>query len=125
MGELGFKRYENNEILVDKNNIVEDVKKDSLVERAVYKLLPSSKNPFDFPEDLIQDIYVILLDMDDSMLEGLYIRKELPFYIIRITRNQLLSKNSRYYYNYIKFRKDSEDIQEYKDTIAEDRGRIY
>ena len=39
-----------------KCDVVEKLYKDGTVDRIIYKLLSSSKNPFDCPEDLIQDI---------------------------------------------------------------------
>lgn len=109
---------------MDNNSIVESIKKDSLVEKAVYKMLPSSKNPFDYPKDLCQDVYVILLEKDNVILDGLYQRGELPFYILKIVKNQLLSANSRYYYTYIKFQANSDDLEKAAHIFEEDRRRV-
>lgn len=102
------------------DNIITTIKKDSLVERIVYSMLPSSRNPFDFPDDLIQDLYLYLLQKDQCFIERLYLSGELPFYILRMTRNQLLSKNSPYYYRYIKFRFSSEQIEGQEDKFISD-----
>lgn len=107
-----------------KYEIIEELAETKQIEKIITKMLKDSKNPFDAPDDLIQDIYVILLEKSDEFIEGLYERKELGFFILRIVRNQLLSKNSPYYYTYIKERANSEDIEgEGYENIPEDIGR--
>ena len=109
-----------------KIEVVDIIARDHLVEKIVFKLLPASKNPFDCPEDLIQDLYLILLNSDENLIVALYNKKELGFYILRISRNQLLSKNSPYYTKYIKFRAQSDDLTQAANTIfEEDRRRVY
>ena len=94
-----------------KYEVVDIIAREHLVEKIVYKLLPCSKNPFDYPQDLIQDIYLILLNGDENLIVSLYNKGELGFYILRISRNQLLSKNSPYYTKYIKFRAKSDELE--------------
>ena len=109
-----------------KYEVVDIIAREHLVERIVNKLLSSSKNPFDCPEDLIQDLYLILLNSDENLIVALYNKGELGFYILRISRNQLLSKNSPYYTKYIKFRAQSDDLTQAANTIfEEDRRRVY
>lgn len=106
-----------------KCDVVEKLYKDGTVERIVYKILSSSKNPFDCPQDLIQDIYLILLKGDENLIVTLYNKGELGFYLLVVVRNQLLSVNSRYYYNYIKFRAQSDDLTQAASTIPEEDTR--
>ena len=109
-----------------KYDVVDSIAKEHLVDRIVNKLLSSSKNPFDCPEDLIQEIYLLLLQKDDNLIVNLYNKGEIGFYILRISRNQLLSKNSPYYTKYIKFRAQSDDLTQAANTIfEEDRRRVY
>lgn len=103
-----------------KYEVVDIIAREHLVEKIVYKLLPCSKNPFDYPEDLIQDIYLILLNSDENLIVALYNKEELGFYILRISRNQLLSKNSPYYTKYIKLGANSDDISEAAHIPIED-----
>lgn len=106
--------------------IVDELSKNSIVEKIIYKLLPCSKNPFDYPQDLIQDIYLILLNSDENLIVALYNKGELGFYLLKIARNQLLSKNSPYYTKYIKFGAQSDDLTQAANTIfEEDRRRVY
>ena len=99
---------------------VDIISREHLVEKIVYKLLPCSKNPFDYPEDLIQDIYLILLNGDENLIVALYNKGELGFYILRISRNQLLSKNSPYYQKYIRFLANSDEINKASNIVTED-----
>ena len=109
-----------------KYEVVDIIAREHLVERIVNKLLSSSKNPFDCPEDLIQDIYLLLLQKDDDLIVNLYNKDEIGFYLLKIARNQLLSKNSPYYTKYIKFRAQSDDITQAANTIfEEDRRKVY
>ena len=77
-----------------KCDVVEKLYKDGTVDRIIYKLLSSSKNPFECPEDLIQDIYLLLLQKNDDLIVNLYNKGEIGYYLLKIARNQLLSKNS-------------------------------
>ena len=106
--------------------IIDELSRTNTVEKIVYKLLPCSKNPFDCPEDLIQDLYLILLQKDDDLIVNLYNKDEIGFYLLKIARNQLLSKNSPYYTKYIKLGANSDDLTQAANTIfEEDRRRVY
>ena len=93
-----------------KSDVLDIIAREHLVDRIVNKLLSSSKNPFDCPQDLIQDIYLILLNSDENLIVALYNKGELGYYILKVARNQLLSKNSPYYQKYIRFQSNSDDI---------------
>ena len=101
-----------------KYDVVDIIAREHLVDRIVTKLLSSSKNPFDCPEDLIQDIYLLLLQKDDNLIVNLYNKGEIGFYLLKISRNQLLSKNSPYYTKYIKLRAQSDDLTQAANTIT-------
>lgn len=103
-----------------KYDVLDIIAREHLVEKIVYKLLPCSKNPFDCPEDLIQDIYLILLNSDENLIVTLYNKGELGFYLLKIARNQLLSKNSPYYQKYIRFQSNSDDITQATNIPTED-----
>ena len=103
-----------------KYEVLDIIAREHLVERIVNKLLSSSKNPFDCPEDLIQDIYLLLLQKDDDLIVNLYNKGEIGFYLLKIARNQLLSKNSPYYTKYIKFRAYSDEITQATNITTED-----
>lgn len=103
-----------------KSEIIEELFNNGTVEKIVYKLLSSSKNRFDAPDDLIQDIYLLLLEKEDELVISLYNKNQLGFYLLKIARNQLLSKNSPYYTKYIKFRAYSDEITQAANITTED-----
>lgn len=102
-----------------KYEVINIIAREHLVDRIVNKLLSSSKNPFDCPEDLIQDIYLLLLQKDDDLIVNLYNKGEIGFYLLKIARNQLLSANSPYYTKYIKFGANSDELEKVNDFIDE------
>ena len=101
-----------------KYDVLDIIAREHLVDRIVTKLLSSSKNPFDCPEDLIQDVYLLLLQKDDNLIVNLYNKGEIGFYLLKIARNQLLSKNSPYYTKYIKLGAQSDDLTQAANTIT-------
>ena len=107
-----------------KYEIIDELSKNATVEKIVNKLVSSSKNRFDFPDDLIQDIYVLLLEKDEDLIVNLYNKGELGFYLLKVVRNQLLSKNSPYYTKYIKFRAYSDELDKAAHIIENDRRGI-
>lgn len=107
-----------------KYEIIDELSKNATVEKIIFKLLPCSKNPFDCPEDLVQDIYVLLLEKDDKLIIDLYNKGELGFYLLKIAKNQLLSANSPYFYKYIKFREHSDELDKAAHIIENDRRGI-
>lgn len=107
-----------------KYEVVDIIAREHLVERIVNKLLSSSKNPFDCSEDLIQDIYLLLLQKDDDLIINLYDKGELAYYLLKIVRNQLLSVNSKYYYTYIKLGAQSDGLEKAANIISEVGRRV-
>ena len=105
---------------MNKWEIVDELSKNNTVEKIIYKLLPASKNRFDCPDDLVQDIYVLLLEKDDKLIIDLYNKGELGFYLIKIARTQLLSKNSPYYCKYIRLLSQPDDITQAANTVFEE-----
>lgn len=103
-----------------KYEVVDIIAKEHIVERIVNKLLSSSKNPFDCPEDLIQDVYLLLIEKSDKLIVDLYERGELGYYILKVVRNQLLSVNSKYYYTYIKLGANSDELEKGAHIPTED-----
>lgn len=100
--------------------IIDELSRSNTVEKIIFKLLPCSKNPFDCPEDLIQDIYLLLLQKDDNLIINLYNKGEIGYYLLKIARNQLLSKNSPYYTKYIKFGSNSDELEKGTHITTED-----
>ena len=103
-----------------KLEVIDELSRSHTVEKIIFKLLPCSKNPFDCSEDLIQDIYLLLLQKDDDLIVNLYNKNQLGYYLLKVARNQLLSKNSPYYTKYIKFKAQSDDLTQATNIPIED-----
>ena len=99
---------------MDKYKIIDEISKDKLVEEIVYNI--GSKDDEDL-KDLIQDIYINLLEKEDSLIETPYSTNQLKFYIIRMVVNNIHSKNSPYYTKYKKDKINKINIEELYDKI--------
>lgn len=84
-----------------KREIVEQVAKKHWVEQCIKVVTGGVWKPEH--KDLTQDILLELLDLDEHKLRGLYERNQLQFYLMRIVRNNIQSKTSRFYYRYRRF----------------------
>ena len=99
---------------MDKYKIIDEISKDKIVEEIVYNI--GSKDDEDL-KDLIQDIYINLLEKEDSLIETLYSTNQLKYYIIRMVVNNIHSKNSPYYTKYKKDKINKVKIEELYDKI--------
>ena len=86
---------------MNKREIVEEVAKKGWIEECIRVVTGGIWRAEH--KDLTQDILLELLDLSDSKLQGLYNRCQLKFYLMRIVRNNIQSKTSRFYYRYRRF----------------------
>ena len=94
---------------MDKYKIIDEISKQKIVEEIVYNI--GSKDDEDL-KDLIQDIYINLLEKEDSLIETLYNTNQLKYFIIRMVVNNIHSKNSPYYTKYKKDKINKVKIEE-------------
>lgn len=99
---------------MDKYKIIDEISKDKIVEEIVYNI--GSKDDEDL-KDLIQDIYINLLEKEDNLIETLYNTNQLKYFIIRMVVNNIHSKNSPYYTKYKKDKINKVNIEELYDKI--------
>ena len=99
---------------MDKYKIIDEISKDKLVEEIVYNI--GDRGDEDL-KDLIQDIYINLLEKEDSLIENLYSTNQLKFYIVKMVVNNIHSKNSPYYTKYKKDKINKVKIEELYDKI--------
>ena len=99
---------------MDKYKIIDEISKDKVVEEIVYNI--GSKGDEDL-KDLIQDIYINLLEKEDNLIETLYSTNQLKFYIVKMVVNNIHSKNSPYYTKYKKNKINKVKIEELYDKI--------
>ena len=79
-----------------KNNIIEVLAKEKTVETLCTNMGVEQA----YLDDLVQEIYLILLEYNEDKLIKMYERKQLKFFIVRIIMNQYFSKNSPFYKKY-------------------------
>ena len=98
---------------MDVLNIVDKLARDRVVEDMIKNM-----NINDYPDDLAQEIYLILLEYDKEKIEDIYNKNQINFFISRIITNQAFSKNSPFYLNYKKwdFNKEELDFDNDADT---------
>ena len=99
---------------MDKYKIIDEISKDKVVEEIVYNI--GDRGDEDL-KDLVQDIYINLLEKEDNLIETLYDTNQLKFYIIRMVVNNIHSKNSPYYTKYKKDKINKVKIEELYDKI--------
>lgn len=94
-------------------NIVDKLARNRVVEDMIKNM-----NINDYPDDLAQEIYLILLEYDKEKIEDIYNKNQINFFISRIITNQAFSKNSPFYLNYKKwdFNKEELDFENDADT---------
>lgn len=99
---------------MDKYSIIDEISKNKLVEEIVYNI--GDRGDEDL-KDLVQDIYINLLEKEDSLIETLYSTNQLKFYIVKMVVNNIHSKNSPYYTKYKKDKNNKVKIEELYDKI--------
>ena len=99
---------------MNKYSIIDEISKDKLVEEIVYNI--GDRGDEDL-KDLVQDIYINLLEKEYNLIETLYATNQLKFYIIRMVVNNIHSKNSPYYTKYKKDKTNKVKIEELYDKI--------
>lgn len=97
------------------NQIINELAKNKVIEKLVANISPESDS-FD-NKDLSQLIYLSLLEKPNSLIEDLYSKGELIFYIIRIITKNAYSTTSPYYRVIKKFKNKTTDIDEIRNTL--------
>ena len=93
-----------------KQEIIGEWARNRIVEQLLSTQTRHNGNPY--IGDLAQDIYIILLNEDDELVERLYREGALAYYTIRIIKNNLCSTTSEFYYKYQRFRKLTNELPE-------------
>ena len=104
-----------NEKSKDSKAIINELAKNKVIEKLVANISPESDS-FD-NKDLSQLIYLTLLEKPNSLIEDLYSKGELIFYVIRIITKNAYSITSPYYRAIKKFKNKTTDIDEIRNTL--------
>ena len=99
---------------MDVLNIVDKLARNRVVEDMIKNM-----NINDYPDDLAQEIYLILLEYDKEKIEEMYNKNQINFFISRIITNQAFSKNSPFYLNYKKWDLNKEELDFENDADTE------
>jgi len=89
---------------MDKNEIIKEFWLNDEVNQAFAKMQPE-----ELQYDLKAEVFLVLLEMDEEKLIGLYERKEIRFYIVRTMLNMIKSDRSQFWKKY-------RNYTEYKDN---------
>ena len=101
---------------MDKNKIIEQYWLNDEVNQAFAKMQPE-----ELQYDLKVEVFMVLLEMDDAKLYGLYERNEIKFYIVRTMLNMIKSGRSGFwkkYRNYTEY--VGREIVETEDVVVID-----
>lgn len=99
-----------------KNEVVEKIAKERMVEQICSNITKSSDYD-DTLKDLSQNIYIDLLQKDEEKIINLYETNQLRFFIVKMAKNNLFSKNSPYYQVFRKNTNTTVDIDDLKDKL--------
>ena len=100
---------------MDKNKIIEQFWLNEEVNQAFAKMQPE-----ELQYDLKVEVFLVLLEMDESKLFGLYERKEIRFYIVRTMLNMIKSDRSQFwkkYRNYIEYTENEKPEEKQESVI--------
>lgn len=89
-------------------SIITEIAQEKVVETMVKNV--SRKPLTDDTKDLVQMVYLILLEYDEAKLQDLWQNHQMPYFIARIIINQFRSHNSPYHTIFRKFQERSTDI---------------
>lgn len=101
---------------MDKNKIVEQYWLNDEVNQAFAKMQPE-----ELQYDLKVEVFMVLLEMEDEKLFGLYERGEIRFYIVRTMLNMIKSDRSQFwkkYRNYTEY-EDKEQAETEQNSVID------
>lgn len=96
---------------MNREQIINELAEQKAVETLVRVICKVSATYLD---DLSQMIYLYLLEYDEEKIVTLYEEGSLPFFIVRMIKNQWLSNTSPFHYEYRKYQKRSIEITNYE-----------
>lgn len=97
------------------NQIINELAKNKVIEKLVANISPEDNSPD--TSDLSQLIYLTLLEKPNALIEDLYSKGELIFYVIRIITRNVYSTTSPYYRTIKKFKNKTTDIDDLKNQL--------
>lgn len=74
------------------NQIIEEIYNEKIIERCLAKYSKRMKGNI---EDVVQDIYMMIIELPEDKLLKLYNDNELTYYILSVCKNQIVNKYSK------------------------------
>lgn len=93
---------------MDRVSIVNEIAKQKMVEQMVQNIAHQSLTA-DL-KDLVQMVYLILLEYDEQKLQDLWMNHQMSFFLARVIINQFRSSNSPFHTIFRKFQERAADI---------------
>ena len=115
-----FDQQNNIHIQMTSNQIINELAKNKVIEKLVANISPDDNSPGALSsdnKDLSQLIYLTLLEKPNSLIEDLYSKGELIFYVIRIITRNVYSTTSPHYRTIKKFKNKTTDIDDFKNQL--------
>ena len=97
---------------MNKNDIVKKIAEQHLIEDIVRNIAGDEDEDL---KDLCQDLYIDLMNKDETLIQSLYETNQLRYFIVKMVINNIHSKNSPYYSKYKKRNKNKLPIEQVKD----------
>jgi hypothetical protein len=88
--------------IMTNTQIIEKIAQEKKVEELIKNISKQPDLTQNHLDDLSQDIYIQLLEKPPTLIQSLYEKNELHYYIARMLVNNIHSTLSPYYYKYIK-----------------------
>lgn len=114
---------------MSKDKIIDELYRNKEIDELINYLTSNNS----LKDDLKQELFIILCNMNDEKIIGLYERKEIKYYIIRIIKNQFHSSTSPFYKKYrniinepdeIFYPVESDDSQNEIDRMIKEQKQI-
>lgn len=96
-----------------KNDVINNIARDKKLIKEIQGICKTNKI-----DDLLQELYLILLTKKDELITNLNERGEVKFYIIRVIMSQYFSTSSKYYEL---FKKQNGYIADFNEEFSEEK----
>ena len=103
---------------MDKDEIIAQAAREGLVEKVVLAVTHRRTLTYDL-QDLVQIVYVALLQKDGEVIRGLHETQCLRHYIARVVIRQLFSDRSRYRREVLRFGENVRPLEDAMDVPDE------
>lgn len=91
-----------------------------LLKDCVYFQMKKFGIPFQFRDDIEQDLVLTLLEYDNTRMNTMYTKNRLNAFITEVLRRQLFSKTSIFYRRYMRWHRYSKDISDPRYKFEDD-----